>query len=96
MDYFDLAEAYGSIEAALRRTDARFLIVSYTSDWLFPTAQSKELVAALVREGQDVTFIEFDSPYGHDSFLIREQIGQLESVVVPFLEQTYLARRRKG
>ncbi len=96
MDYFDLSEAYGSLEHALGRTSARYLIVSYTSDWLFPTAQSKELVRALVRCGRDVTFVEFESPYGHDSFLIKEQMPQLQALVRPFLEQTRLMARGRA
>jgi len=94
MDYYDLAESYGSLDEALSSTDARFLFASYSSDWLFPTSQTKELVATLVRCGKHVSFLEFDSPYGHDSFLIEEELGKLESLVVPFLEQTYLEKRR--
>ncbi|MBW3540305.1 MAG: homoserine O-acetyltransferase [Planctomycetes bacterium] len=88
MDYFNLADSYGSIAAALGRTDARFLVVSYTSDWLFPTSQSKQIVRALVESGRHVSFFDFDSPYGHDSFLIDEELPRLASVVRPFLEQT--------
>ena len=87
MDYFHLAESYGSLQAALGRTDARFLIVSYTTDWLFPTCQSKEIVQALVAAGRHVTFMELDEPYGHDSFLINEALPSLEALVHPFLRQ---------
>lgn len=91
MDYFDLAENYGSLSAALGRTRARFLVTSYTTDWLFPTEQSKELVTALIGSGRHATFLELDSPYGHDSFLI--EVEQLAALVTPFLEQAYLAVR---
>jgi homoserine O-acetyltransferase len=94
MDYFDLEEAYGSLTKALGRTDARFLVVSYSTDWLFPTSQSKELVAALVETGRHVSFIELESQYGHDSFLIG--VDQLAAVVAPFLGQTHLAARHRG
>jgi homoserine O-acetyltransferase len=87
MDYFNLAGSYGSLTAALERTHARFLVVSYSTDWLFPTSQSKELVKALLESGRHVTFLELDSPFGHDSFLI--EIDQLEALVQPFLDQTY-------
>lgn len=93
MDYFDLAETYGSTEQALSRTNARFLVTSYTSDWLFPTAQSKELVRALIAAHRHVTFIELASEYGHDAFLI--EFEWLEKLVRPFLEQT-LHDIRKG
>jgi len=93
MDYFDLAEKYGSLEQALGRTDARFLITSYTSDWLFPTAQGQELVTSLVASRRHVSFVELTSPYGHDSFLL--EIEPLEALLQPFLEQAWLAGRRK-
>lgn len=91
MDYFDLAEGYGSLEKALGRTSARFLITSYTTDWLFPTVQSRELVDALVAARRHVSFVELTSPYGHDSFLL--EVEPLEELLGPFLEQTLLAAR---
>ena len=91
MDYFDLAAAYGSLGEALGRTQARFLMCSYTSDWLFPTAQSLELVEALIAQRKHVTFLELDSSKGHDAFLL--EIEQLEELVKPFLEQTYVPVR---
>lgn len=91
MDYFDLAESYGSLEQAFARTAARFLITSYTTDWLFPTIQSRELVDALVASRRHVSFVELTSPYGHDSFLL--EVEPLEELLRPFLEQTYLSGR---
>lgn len=93
MDYFDLAEAYGGLEKSLGRTEARFLITSYTTDWLFPTIQSRELVDALVAARRHVSFTELTSPYGHDSFLL--EVEPLENLLRPFLEQTWLAGRKK-
>lgn len=87
MDYFDLAERYGSLEKALGRTDARFLVTSYTTDWLFPTSQSKELVSALIASRRHVTFAELTSPFGHDSFLL--EVDPLAELLGPFLMQTY-------
>lgn len=91
MDYFDLAESYGSLEKALGNTSARFLITSYTTDWLFPTIQSRELVDALVAARRHVSFVELTSPFGHDSFLL--EVEPLEELLAPFLEQTYLAAK---
>jgi len=91
MDYFDLAESYGTIQAALDKTDARFLITSYTTDWLFPTSQSVELVDALVSGRRHVTYAELESPYGHDSFLL--EVEPLERLLKPFLEQTWAAQK---
>jgi homoserine O-acetyltransferase len=92
MDYFDLADAYGSIEKALSATEARFLITSYTTDWLFPTVQSRELVNALVAARKHVSYVELKSPFGHDSFLL--EVDPLEDLLKPFLEQSLLDSRR--
>lgn len=87
MDYFHLTERYTSLQNALGKTDARFLVVSYTSDWLFPSEQSREIVRALVETRRDVSYLELDSPFGHDAFLIQTE--ELASVVRPFLATTY-------
>ncbi len=89
MDYFDLAESYGSLEEALGRTDARFLLSSYTSDWLFPSSQSQELVSALLNRQRNVTYVELESSKGHDAFLL--EIDPLQKMITPFLEQTRAA-----
>jgi homoserine O-acetyltransferase/O-succinyltransferase len=84
MDYFDLSQRYGSFDDAFSRTRARFLILSYSSDWLFPTRQSKEIVYALMKNGKDVSFSEISSPYGHDSFLLETK--RQEGLIISFLE----------
>lgn len=87
IDYFDLKQDYGSLEAALERVTAKVLVFSITSDWLFPTEQNKEIVRALKIHKRPVSFVEFDLPYGHDSFLIKNP-GQ-ERVVSSFLARVY-------
>lgn len=89
MDYFDLIESRGSIASALGKTDAHFLVVAYTTDWLFPTQQSREIVRALMETGRHVSFAELDSPYGHDAFLIDSELPMLNRLVTPFLETTH-------
>lgn len=89
MDYFNLAEKHGGLSAALSRTNARFLVVSYTTDWLFPTSQSREIVRALATSKRHVTFTELVSPFGHDAFLIDSELPRLASIVSPFLDRTY-------
>ncbi len=89
MDYFDLVESHGPMTTALGKTDARFLVVAYTTDWLFPTPQSREIVRSLLESGQHASFAELDSPYGHDAFLIDSQLPMLARLVTPFLETTY-------
>jgi len=71
VDYFDLGGKYGSLDEAFKHTNAKFLIMSFTSDWLFPTSQSKEMVNALLRTNKDVSFCEIESPCGHDAFLLE-------------------------
>ncbi len=87
MDYFDLAQRPGSLREALGQTDARFLITSYNSDWLFPSSQSREIVSALLETHRHVTYLELESVFGHDSFLL--EIKQLEELVTPLLRETY-------
>ena len=84
MDYYDIAGSYGSLDKAFSSVKAKYLLVSYSSDWLFPTEQSKDIVRALVHNSKDVSFIEIDSPYGHDAFLVEYK--RLTTIIKPFLE----------
>ena len=71
MDYFDLTKEYnGNLSKAFLKTKTKFLIISFTSDWLYPTSENKEIVIALNAIGADVTFVEIESDKGHDSFLL--------------------------
>src|SRR6266550_4432794 len=73
MDYFDLAGAHGGALAnAFRGTPTRFCLVSFTSDWLFPTRESREIVHALNAAAANVSFVEVESDKGHDAFLLEE------------------------
>lgn len=90
MDYFELA-GEKSLSDAVKDVQARFLVASYDTDWLFPTSQSKDLVSALLQGGKHVSFAELECPFGHDSFLI--DLGPLTDLISPFLEQTLLAGR---
>ncbi|PCJ59389.1 MAG: homoserine O-acetyltransferase [Rhodospirillaceae bacterium] len=73
MDYFDLAEAHdGVLTNAFRGTKTRFCILSFTSDWLFPTSESREIVHALNGAAANVSFIEIETDTGHDAFLLNE------------------------
>jgi homoserine O-acetyltransferase/O-succinyltransferase len=73
MDYFDLAaDCGGDLTAAFKGTSTRFLLVSFTSDWLFPTSQSRNVANALNRAGANVSFVEIPSDKGHDAFLLDE------------------------
>jgi homoserine O-acetyltransferase len=73
MDYFDLAAAYGgSLATAFRGSPTRFCLMSFTSDWLFPTPESREIVRALNSVAANVSFVEVESDKGHDAFLLDE------------------------
>jgi homoserine O-acetyltransferase/O-succinyltransferase len=73
MDYFDLAAEHGgSLPAAFAGPQPRFCIISFTSDWLFPTSESKALVHALNAVAANVSFVEIETDKGHDAFLLHE------------------------
>ena len=73
MDYFDLAAEHdGDLSAAFRGTPTRFCVVSFDSDWLFPTAQSRNIARALNKAAANVSFVEIVSDKGHDAFLLDE------------------------
>ncbi len=78
MDYFDLAGQYGSLKEAFRQSKIKYLVISFSSDWLFPPYQSLEVVQALKINNHDVSYCEIKSAYGHDAFLVeREQLTRL-------------------
>jgi homoserine O-acetyltransferase len=71
MDYYDIAEDHGgSLAAAFTATRARFCLISFDTDWLYPTAESRRIVHALNAAGREVSFVELSSPFGHDAFLL--------------------------
>ncbi|QLP99920.1 homoserine O-acetyltransferase [Tibeticola sp.] len=73
LDYFDPARAFGGdLTAALARSRARFLLVSFTTDWRFSPARSREIVRALVAQQREVSYAEIDAPHGHDAFLLDD------------------------
>ncbi len=84
-DYFDLARQYGSgsLVKAFLNCKSKFLIVSYTSDWLYPTYQSKEMVKAMKKNNLDVSFCEIDAQWGHDAFLLPSD--RLDNLIKGFL-----------
>jgi homoserine O-acetyltransferase len=91
MDYFDVAADYGGVLAdAFRRTKTRFCIISFTSDWLFPTPESRAVVHALNAAGASVGFVEVESDKGHDAFLLDEP--ELFAAVQGFIDAAARAR----
>ena len=84
MDYFDLAEEHGGrLADAFAGATARFCLVSFDTDWLYPTSESRHVVHALNAVAAPVSFVELSAPYGHDSFLL--EVPALDRVVKGFL-----------
>ena len=91
MDYFDLAADYGgSLAAAFKGSKTRFCLVSFTSDWLFPTAASRSVVHALNAGGASVSFVEIETDKGHDAFLL--DVPELLKTARGFLDSAARAR----
>jgi homoserine O-acetyltransferase/O-succinyltransferase len=91
MDYFDLAADYGGVLAnAFMGAQTRFCVVSFTSDWLFPTSDSRAIVHALNAGGARVSFAEITTDKGHDAFLLDEP--ELFAIVRGFLDSAAKAR----
>ncbi len=84
MDYFDLAQPSGDLRKELAVVRAAFLVISFSSDWLFPSYMSKEIVSALRRNNKDVSYAEIQSDYGHDAFLL--EFETLSRLITNFLE----------
>ena len=73
LDYFDPAAGFGGdLSAALKQATAKFLLVSFTTDWRFAPARSREIVKALLDNQCDVSYVEIDAPHGHDAFLLDD------------------------
>jgi homoserine O-acetyltransferase len=87
LDYFDPARTYGgNLSAALARATAKFLLISFTTDWRFAPARSREMVKALLENRRDVSYAEIDAPHGHDAFLLDDP--RYLAAVLAYFEQT--------
>jgi len=85
MDYFDIAQRHGGqLASAFKDTPVRFLVMSFTSDWLYPTRENREIVHALNAGAANVSFVEVESDKGHDAFLLEEP--EFHKVFEGFLE----------
>jgi homoserine O-acetyltransferase len=86
MDYFDLSQPSGSLAASFANAEqVKFLVVSFTSDWLYPSYHSKELVGALMAVGADATYLDIQSTWGHDAFLL--EVDTMTNLLGSFLER---------
>jgi homoserine O-acetyltransferase len=84
MDYFDLGQGEALTQALAPARNVRFLVVSFSSDWLFPSYQSREMVRALRQHNAQVIYTEIETDYGHDAFLLESE--QLSRLISSFLE----------
>ena len=92
MDYFDLTTQYdGNLSLAFKNNKCKYLVVSFSSDWLFPTSESRTIIKALNKVEADVSFIEIQSDKGHDSFLL--DVPEFHSILKGFIEG---AANKKG
>ena len=88
MDYFDLPRKFGgNLSKAFEKTKTKFFIISFTSDWLYPTQENKDIVIALNSIGADVGFAEIESDKGHDSFLL--DVPDFLNVLKNFVDKSY-------
>ncbi|HOK02102.1 MAG TPA: homoserine O-acetyltransferase [Spirochaetota bacterium] len=88
IDHFDLKEDFGgSLTAAFENVSANYLVISFTSDWLYPSSNSKEIVRALRVNGKNVNYIDIETDNGHDAFLLPNEI--LEKNIKNFLKSEF-------
>jgi len=88
MDYFDLTKQFnGNLSEAFKENKAKFLIISFSSDWLYPTVENRDIVIALNAIGADVGFVEINSDKGHDSFLLN--VPDFLNTLKNFLNNSY-------
>jgi len=74
VDYYDLGARYGSLREAFKEVKSKFLVISFSSDWLFTPQQSRQVVDALLADDKQVSYSEINSPYGHDAFLLEPEV----------------------
>ena len=87
LDYFDPAREHGGqLSAALARATAKFLLVSFSTDWRFSPARSREIVKALLDNRREVSYCEIDAPHGHDAFLLDD--ARYHAAVRSFFDRT--------
>jgi homoserine O-acetyltransferase len=86
-DYFDLTNGSGALAPAFERGETRFLVISFSSDWLYPPYQSQEIVRVLRRLNRDVAYSDLQSNYGHDAFLV--DVVEQTALIRGFLASTF-------
>ena len=95
-DYFNLEASHGngSAVAAFAKARCRYLVASFSSDWLYPTYQSRAMVQAMKKNGLDVSFVEIEAKWGHDAFLLPH--SRLSALIGGFLDRAFLEARKEA
>ncbi|GMW03764.1 MAG: hypothetical protein AMXMBFR84_48980 [Candidatus Hydrogenedentota bacterium] len=86
INYFDVGTQHESLDKAMAQVQCKTMVLSYSSDWLYPPYQSREIVDALKRQGKDVSYCNIQSDYGHDAFLL--EVSVMEKLIGGFLQHT--------
>jgi len=86
IDYFDIPKHFGSLGEAMAQVQGRLLVLSFSSDWLYPPYQSESIVYELARHKKNVTYCNVQSDYGHDAFLLETEV--MENIVDGFLKHS--------
>ena len=95
MDYFDLNKKFGgNLSSAFEKSKTKFFIISFSSDWLYPSSENKEIVIALNSIGADVGYVEIETDKGHDSFLL--DVPDFLKALGNFLNRSYERLNEKG
>lgn len=89
LDQFDFGRTPEALAEVLAKTQCRWLIVSFSSDWLFPTFQSRQIVQALTTLGRPVTYVNIESPHGHDAFLLKHDLDRYGGFVRAAIEDRH-------
>ena len=84
LDYFDISARFGSLDQAMDQVRAKILVLSFSSDWLYPPSQSEEIIYALARRGKDASYCCIQSDYGHDAFLLETEV--MHDLISGFLD----------
>ncbi len=88
IDYFDISSKFdGDLKKTYENITSSLLVISFSSDWLFPPSQSEEIVKALIDNNVDVSYCEVQSPYGHDAFLL--EVDVLHKLISGFINNKY-------
>ena len=87
MDLFSIGENKKEIEKSLKATESEWLFISFSSDWLYPPEQSKELVDALISSEKTVSYTNIPSKAGHDAFLLEDELEDYGNLTAAFLNK---------